>query len=68
MTKHKYSRWTLLAAASLCLALGISSCKDNDDAYTKPEYSITAPKAQDKTFAIPEAGGTAILQLTSNRS
>lgn len=68
MTKHKYSRWTLLAAASLCLALGISSCKDNDDAYTKPEYSITAPKAQDKTFAIPEAGGTASLQLTSNRS
>ena len=68
MTKHKYSRWTLLAAASLCLTLGISSCKDNDDAYTKPEYSITAPKAQNKTFAIPEAGGTASLQLTSNRS
>ena len=68
MTKHKYSRWTLLAAASLCLTLGITSCKDNDDAYTKPEYSITAPKAQNKTFAIPEAGGTASLQLTSNRS
>ena len=68
MTKHKYSRWTLLAAASLCLTLGITSCKDNDDAYTKPEYSITAPKAQNKTFALPEAGGTASLQLTSNRS
>ena len=67
MTKKALLRWSLTALSCVLLSVGFSSCKDNDDTYTKPTYSITKDGKADKTFSLAKEGGTLTLHLETNR-
>ena len=67
MTKKAILRWSLTALSCVLLSVGFSSCKDNDDTYTKPTYSITKDGKADKTFSLAKEGGTLTLHLETNR-
>ena len=67
MTKKSLLRWSLTALSCVLLSVGFSSCKDNDDTYTKPTYSITKDGKADKTFSLAKEGGTLTLHLETNR-
>lgn len=67
MTKKAILRWSLAALSCVLLSVGFSSCKDNDDTYTKPTYSITKDGKADKTFSLAKEGGTLTLHLETNR-
>ena len=67
MTKKALLRWSLTALSCVLLSVGFSSCKDNDDTYTKPTYSITKDGKADKTFSLAKEGGALTLHLETNR-
>ena len=67
MTKKALLRWSLTALSCVLLSVGFPSCKDNDDTYTKPTYSITKDGKADKTFSLTKEGGTLTLHLETNR-
>ncbi|WP_297193524.1 BACON domain-containing carbohydrate-binding protein [uncultured Porphyromonas sp.] len=67
MTKKALLRWSLTALSCVLLSVGFSSCKNNDDTYTKPTYSITKDGKADKTFSLAKEGGTLTLHLETNR-
>lgn len=69
MKTNKFSRWTLLTASCLTLSLALGACKDNDDAYDRPAFSVTQVVRSDNgTTVIGTADGTANLRISSNRS
>jgi extracellular ribonuclease/nuclease fusion protein len=49
------------------LSVGFASCKDNDDTYSKPSYTITKDGKNDKTFSLGKEGGQLTLHIETNR-
>ena len=67
MTKKAILRWSLAALSCVLLSVGFASCKDNDDTYSKPSYTITKDGKNDKTFSLGKEGGQLTLHLETNR-
>ena len=67
MTKKAILRWSLAALSCVLLSVGFASCKDNDDTYSKPSYTITKDGKNDKTFSLGKEGGQLTLHIETNR-
>lgn len=67
MTKKAILRWSLAALSCVLLSVGFASCKDNDDTYSKPTYTITKDGKNEKTFSLGKEGGQLTLHLETNR-
>ena len=67
MTKKAILRWSLAALSCVLLSVGFASCKDNDDTYSKPSYTITKDGKNDKTFSPGKEGGQLTLHIETNR-
>lgn len=63
-----YMRSMSLRALAGLVALGsiFTACKDNDDQYTSPSYTIT-PEIAGNTLSIPAEGGTYSFTIETNR-
>ena len=66
MTKKAILRWSLAALSCVLLSVGFASCKDNDDTYSKPSYTITKDGKNDKTFSLGKEGGQLTLHIETN--
>ena len=67
MNKKAILRWSLAALSCVLLSVGFASCKDNDDTYSKPSYTITKDGKNDKTFSLGKEGGQLTLHIETNR-
>ncbi len=67
MTKKAILRWSLAALSCVLLSVGFASCKDNNDTYSKPSYTITKDGKNDKTFSLGKEGGQLTLHIETNR-
>ncbi|WP_277086452.1 DUF5689 domain-containing protein [Porphyromonas catoniae] len=67
MTKKAILRWSLATLSCVLLSVGFASCKDNDDTYSKPSYTITKDGKNDKTFSLGKEGGRLTLHIETNR-
>lgn len=70
MNTTTFTRWTLVTASCVALSLGaLSSCKDNDDAYDSPAFSISESiKISNGATEVGATESTAVLHIRSNRA